>query len=294
VRKLLMFTLVGLVAQLIDGALGMAYGVTASSLLLANGTSAAAASASVHLAEVGTSLVSGVSHWRFGNVQAHAFRWLAAPGAVGAFAGAHLLSSVDGEAVSPYVAVLLGLLGLSILVRFAFGAVRRPVAEHRMRRRYLMPLGGVAGFVDAVGGGGWGPITTPTLMTAGRLQPHTAVGSASASEFCVSLAASIGFLTGLGRSAVDMRIVAGLLAGGVIVAPFAAWLVRRLDAAVLGSAVGGLLVLLNGRTLLRDAGVSFQTRLIVLSAVGAAALALGVRSMRRATGLRADAEAVAA
>ncbi len=292
-RKLVMFTLVGLVAQLIDGALGMAYGVTASSLLLANGTAAAAASASVHLAEVGTSLVSGVSHWRFGNVQAHAFRWLAAPGAVGAFAGAHLLSRIDGEKITPYVAVLLGLLGLSILVRFAFGAIRRPVAEHRMRRRYLMPLGGVAGFVDAVGGGGWGPITTPTLMTAGRLQPHTAIGSASASEFCVSLAASIGFLTGLGRSAVDLRIVAGLLAGGAVVAPFAAWLVRRLDAAVLGSAVGGLLVVLNGRTLLREAGVPFQIRLFVLVAVGAAAGVLSVRAGRRALAARPDAEVVA-
>jgi uncharacterized membrane protein YfcA len=278
VQRLLTFALVGLFAQLVDGALGMAYGVTASSLLLSGGTAAATASASVHLAEIGTSLASGLSHWRFGNVSWRTVRWIGVPGALGAFAGATVLSNLDGEAMQSWVAGLLLVLGGYLVVRFAFGVVRKPISPDHVRRRFLSPLGLFGGFVDAVGGGGWGPVTTPALMTAGRMAPHTAVGSASASEFLVSVAASAGFLAGLGTRGVEGPIVLGLLAGGVVAAPIAAFVVRVLPARVLGTLVGVLVVVVNTRTLLLSQGVAGPARLSVLLGLVAAGVVVVARS----------------
>jgi uncharacterized membrane protein YfcA len=264
VRKLLLFALVGLMAQLVDGALGMAYGVTASSLLLAGGSGAAVASASVHLAECFTTVVSGVSHWRFGNVNWRTVRWIALPGALGAFVGASVLTNIDGDATKPWIATLLLALGLYVFIRFAFDMSRRAMAERRLKGRVLAPLGVTGGFVDAIGGGGWGPVTTPALLTLGNMEPRKAVGSASASEFVVTVAASIGFLTNLGGEAIDTRIVAGLVIGGVMVAPFAAWMAKVLPAAVLGTIVGTLIVVTNSRTLMLEFGVPGPARLFAL------------------------------
>jgi uncharacterized membrane protein YfcA len=278
VRRLLTFALVGLFAQLVDGALGMAYGVTASSLLISGGTAAATASASVHLAEIGTSLASGVSHWRFGNVSWRTVRWIGIPGALGAFAGATVLSNLDGEAMRSWVSGLLLVLGGYLVLRFAFGVVRKPMSPDHLRRRFLSPLGLFGGFVDAVGGGGWGPVTTPALMTAGRMAPHTAVGSASASEFVVSVAASAGFLTSLGTQGIEGPIVIGLLAGGVVAAPIAAYVVRKLPARVLGTLVGVLVVVVNARTLLLAQQVGGAVRLAVLAGLVAVGFLLVGRS----------------
>jgi uncharacterized membrane protein YfcA len=148
-----------------------------------------------------------------------------------------------------------------------------------VRRRFLSPLGLFGGFVDAVGGGGWGPVTTPALITAGRMAPHTAVGSASASEFLVSVAASAGFLTSLGTQGIDGRIVIGLLAGGVVAAPIAAYAVRRLPARVLGTLVGVLVVVVNARTLLLAQEVAGPARLAALLGLAGAGLALVLRSV---------------
>ena len=263
-ERLLTFAIVGFVAQLIDGALGMAYGVTASSLLLSGGTAAATASASVHLAEIGTTFASGASHWRFGNVNWRTVRWIGIPGAAGAFFGATTLSNLNGDAVTPYVSGVLMALGIYIIVRFAFGVTRKPVAPEHLRGRFLAPLGIFGGFIDAIGGGGWGPVTTPALMTAGRMAPHTAVGSASASEFLVTVAASAGFVANLGTSGIDGWIVAGLLIGGVAAAPLAAWVVRRLPAPVLGTMVGVLILVVNARTLMIVNEVAGPARLAVL------------------------------
>ncbi|MGQ0825318.1 MAG: sulfite exporter TauE/SafE family protein [Actinomycetota bacterium] len=276
-RRLLLFALVGLIAQLVDGALGMAYGVTASSLLLTSGTSAAVASASVHLAEVATTIVSGISHWRFGNVHWRTVRWIALPGAVGAYVGASVLSDLDGAAAKPWIAALLLALGCYVFVRFAFGLNRAALAEHHVKGRVLAPIGAAGGFVDAIGGGGWGPVTTPALLTVGRMEPRRAVGSASASEFLVSVAASIGFLTNLGGEAINWRITAGLMLGGVIVAPFAAWMARRLAAPVLGTLVGSLIIATNLRTLLLVNEVPGTARALALLAV----TALGVLTTLR-------------
>jgi uncharacterized protein len=282
-RKLLVFTLVGVFAQLVDGTLGMAYGVTASSLLLANGASAATASASVHLAEIGTSLASGVSHWRFGNVDWTVVRLLAAPGAVGAFFGARMLVGFDGNAVRPYIAALLVVLGLTVFVRSLRNA--RAANERStgpVRRSRIVPLGLVGGFVDAIGGGGWGPITTPTLISVERFQPRKAVGSAAASEFVVSLAATGGFLTAFREQSIDGRIVAGLLIGGVVAAPCAAWLVRHINARCLGLLVGMTLVAINARTLAVEAGAPAIVQLVLVAVLLGAALIVAIACRRRA------------
>ena len=280
-QRLITFLIAGVFAQLVDGALGMAYGVTASTLILSTGGSVAAASASVHLAEVGTTLVSGVSHWRFGNVNWRTVRWIGIPGALGGFAGASVLGSIDGDVMKPWVAGLLLCLGAYVLVRFAFGAQRKALAENHLKGRYLSPLGLVAGFVDAVGGGGWGPVTTPALMTAGRMEPRKAVGSASASEFLVAVSASAGFLLALGREGVDFALAGALLVGGAIAAPVAAWIVHRLDARALGSFVGTLLVLTNLRTLMLEFGVAGPLRLLALVTVASVGATLGVRTLVR-------------
>ena len=240
-RKLVLLALVGLAAQLVDGSLGMGYGMTSSSLLLLAGLSPALASASVHLAEIGTTLASGASHWRLGNTDPRLVVRLGLPGAVGAFSGATVLSHLSTRAATPVTASLLILLGAYVLGRFALRPPRGSGSRRSPHgRRLLVPLGMVGGFVDATGGGGWGPVVTTTLLTGGRTAPRTVVGSVGASEFLVTAAASAGFLTGLGTAGISLGIVLALLAGGLVAAPIAAWLVSRLTGPVLGTAVGGL------------------------------------------------------
>jgi uncharacterized membrane protein YfcA len=259
-RTLVLIGAAGLVAQLVDGALGMAYGATSSTLVLAIGLSPATASASVHLAEVGTTLVSGASHWRFGNVDWRTVRRIGVPGAVGAFVGAVVLSSVSAETAKPWMASVLLLLGCYILARFAVaGAVQRPGRRY-VRGRYLAPLGLTAGFVDATGGGGWGPVATPTLIATGRMEPRKVIGSVDTSECLVAVSASIGFLLALGSQGIRWGIVVALLVGGVIAAPLAAWLVQIVTARLLGVSVGGLIVITNARTLFDAAGVESGVR----------------------------------
>lgn len=267
-QRLFLLGLVGLAAQIVDGALGMGYGVTSTSLLLLVGLSPALASASVHLAEMGTNIASGVSHWRLGNVDWKLVWKLGVPGAIGAFAGATFLSNLATDWAKPVMAVILGLLGLYILFRFAF---RAPQVAHARksphRARFLVPLGLAGGFVDATGGGGWGPVSTTSLLSAGKTAPRTVIGSVDTSEFMVSTAASIGFLLALGTAGIDFGIVAALLIGGVIAAPVAAWLVSRLPARVMGVAVGGLIVLTNLNTLLKAAALTGVWATVVVVAV---------------------------
>lgn len=278
---LLALALVGLAAQLVDGTLGMAYGVTSSTLLLSIGYAPAAASASVHLAEIGTTLASGAAHWRFGNVSWPVVARIALPGAAGAFAGATLLSSVSTAAARPWMSGLLLALGVYLLVRFANGVPVR-TAGPPPRRRLLVPLGLVGGFVDASGGGGWGPVTTPTLLSAGRMQPRTVVGTVATSEFLVALGASAGFLLGLRGAGVDLGVVAALLAGGAVAAPLAAWLVHKVPARMLGVGVGGLIVLTNARVVLPALGVTPADRTWIYLAIAVTWATLVARSGRAA------------
>ncbi|MEU5553254.1 sulfite exporter TauE/SafE family protein [Micromonospora sp. NPDC047793] len=282
-RKLLVIALVGLAAQLVDGALGMAYGLTSTTLLLVVGIAPAAASASVHLAEIGTTLASGAAHWRFGNVDWRVVRRIALPGAIGAFAGATFLSWLSTESAAPWMAAILFTLGAYLLVRFSRPLRRNPAAG-QLRGRFLGPLGLVAGFVDATGGGGWGPVATPALLASGRMEPRKVIGSVDTSEFVVASSASLGFLIGLGTEGFLLPIVLALLAGGLIAAPIAAYLVRIIPAQMLGAAVGGVIVLTNARVLLGAAEVPSAVPVVVyvlLAAGWVAALVLAVRVLRR-------------
>jgi uncharacterized membrane protein YfcA len=275
-RKLVLFGMVGVLAQLIDGALGMAYGLTSTTLLVAVGTAPAVASATVHLAELGTTAVSGVSHWRFGNVDWRIVARLGVPGALGAFAGATFLSNLSTEVAKPWMAVILLALGLYVMARFTLGRIRTKTDGAPVRSRFLGPLGLVAGFVDATGGGGWGPVATPTLLVSGRVEPRKVIGSVDTSEFLVATAASLGFLFGIGGEGVKAGYVLALLAGGVVAAPVAAYLVRVLPPQMLGSLVGGIIVLTNSRTLVQEAGITGgPSAAIYLSIVALWAAAVG-------------------
>jgi uncharacterized protein len=251
-RSLVLLGFVGLIAQLVDGSLGMAYGVTSSTMLLAVGVAPAAASAAVHFSEIGTTLVSGAAHWKFGNVDWRTVGILAVPGGVGAFFGATFLSSLDGDVAKPWVALLLLSLGFYVLYRFLRLGGRRPQFKSRPSAFFLAPMGVVAGVMDSIGGGGWGPVGTTSLLSSGRLEPRKVVGSIDTSEFVVAVGASLGFLVGLGSQGINFAWALALLAGGVIAAPIAAWIVRHLAARVLGVAAGGFIVLTNAKTMMES------------------------------------------
>jgi hypothetical protein len=171
---------------------------------------------------------------------------------VGAFAGATFLSYLSTEIAAPVMSLILLTLGAYILVRFTLRGIDRRHLGKPMRKRFLGPLGLVAGFVDATGGGGWGPVGTPAILASGRMEPRKVIGSIDSSEFLVALAASLGFLFALGSQGVNLSWVAVLLIGGLIAAPLAAWLVRHIPPRLLGSLVGGMIVLTNTRTLLKS------------------------------------------
>lgn len=297
-RTLIVLALAGLGAQLVDGSLGMAYGITSTTVLLAAGTNPAAASATVHLAEIGTTLASGVAHWRFRNVDWGLVARISIPGGIGAFAGATVLSGLAAELARPVMSVVLIALGVYVLARFTLAALPTGNLGKPLGHRFLSPLGLVAGFVDATGGGGWGPVANSTILASGRLEPRKVIGSISTSEFVVTVAASAGFLVGLGTEGVDFGWAAALLVGGAVAAPFAAWLVRHVPPRVLGSAVGGLIVLTNARTLLTSDRLDLGTAIVwavcvALFAVWAAAVAYSVRAhLRTRAAPAAPAEAV--
>ena len=285
-RRLVLLALVGFGAQLVDGSLGMAYGVTSTTLLLLVGTNPVAASATVHLAEIGTTLMSGAAHWHFGNVDWGVVRRIGIPGALGAFAGATFLASLDTEIAAPLMAVILVALGGYVLARFTLRGLRSDRLGRPLRSSFLAPLGLFGGFVDATGGGGWGPVGTPAILASGRLEPRKVIGSIDTSEFLVSVAASLGFLLAIGSQGINPVWVLGLLVGGALAAPVAAWLVRHIPPRILGSAVGGLIVVTNVRTVLSSDWVDVTAPATwavhaAAYALWAGAVAWSVRQWRR-------------
>ena len=242
---ILMYTLVGFIAQIIDGALGMAYGVSSNTFLLSLGLPPAAASASVHMAEVVTTGISGASHWKLGNVDWKLVRRLLIPGVLGGVAGAYLLTSVDGNIIKPYIAVYLLLMGGVIIYKAVTTVPRKKPDEYHGPRTSLLGLFG--GLCDAIGGGGWGPVVTSTLVARGKY-PRTTIGSVNFSEFFVTLAESITFVLTLSFSEY-WQIIIGLLICGAIAAPFAARMTKILPLKTLMIMVGVLIILLSIRTL---------------------------------------------
>lgn len=234
-----LFAAVGFAAQLVDGALGMAYGVVSTTVLLANGVPPAAASASVHAAKVFTGAASAASHIAHRNVDWRLLALLAAGGMLGGVAGTYLLTSVDGEKIKPFVVAWLGLMGLVILYRAWKGARPKPFSW-----KGPFPLGLVGGFFDAVGGGGWGPVVTSTLLGSGA-DPRKAIGTTNAAEAFVAAAVSAAFLAALVSGhwetedlAQHLWSVLGLIAGGVVAAPLAGWMTKVLPVRALTWIVG--------------------------------------------------------
>lgn len=245
-----LFVLVGLIAQVIDGALGMAYGVSATSFLLSLGVSQAMATASVHMAELFTSGVSGLSHLKFGNVNKKLFRSLVIPGAIGAAVGAYLISYFGdddslGKMIKPFVAGYILIIGLMI-IRKAFVVNKK---KNKIKR--VGPLALVGGFMDSIGGGGWGPIVTSNLIASGR-NPKYTIGSVNLAEFFICLASGGVFTIMLKMN--NWQVIAGLIVGGVMAAPFAALAAGKMKPKTLMIVVGVLVSLLSIRTIFKAVG----------------------------------------
>lgn len=237
----LLFIGVGFLAQTIDGALGMAYGISCSSLLLSLGVSPAAASASVHIAEVFTSGASGLSHWRFGNVNKKLFKLLLIPGIIGALTGAYLLSSFDGNIIKPYISAYLLVMGVIVISK----ALRKKTVKKKTK--YVGPLALLGGFVDAVGGGGWGPVVTSTLIGSGR-QPRYTIGSVNTAEFFIAAAGAGMFTLMIGID--NWNVVVGILIGGVLASPFAAYVCGKVNPKTLMLIVGIVIITLSLRNII--------------------------------------------
>lgn len=288
---LLLVGLIGIAAQLVDGSLGMGYGVTSATLLAGLGYSPAMASATIHLAKIGTGVASGVSHWRFGNVHWRAVALLAVPGAIGAFVGAFALSYLAAEVARPWVSLVLAALGVVVIVRTVLR--RSPaIRVYQPRLRSLGPLGLAGGFIDSVGGGGWGPVTTSSLMAANRMAPNQVIGTVSTAEIVVAIAASAGFLLALGSAGIAWGAMVALLIGGAIAAPIAAWAVSRVDHTVLGGLVGGMILFYNAEGVLSLVGIEGSAVVVVrvLIVAGALTLTLSTWLLRnRARGLPSEA-----
>jgi len=234
------FVLVGFAAQMIDGILGMAYGVSATTFLLAFGVPPAVASASTHAAEVVTTGFSAASHFGFGNVHRRLVRRLLIPGVIGSILGAYILVSIPADRMKPFTAAYLLVMGIIILAK------ARRHQEHREAHSHIVPLGFAGGFCDSIGGGGWGPIVTGTLLARGN-EPRETIGSVNFAEFFVTVAASATFFVTIGFS--QWTAIAGLAIGGAIAAPLAAFAIRIIPARPMLVVVGVLIIILSIRTI---------------------------------------------
>ncbi len=240
-QELLVFFLIGIFAQLVDGTLGMGYGATSTSFLLAYGIPPAISSTGVHVAEMFTTGVSAISHHRFGNINKKLVRHLLIPGVLGSVTGAYLLSDViDGDVIKPFIAVYMIALAIIIIRK----AAQKKIVKKKTKR--LSILASFGGFMDAVGGGGWGPIVTSTLLGRGR-NPRYTIGSVNAAEFAVSFASGVTFMLFGGIE--GWQVIIGLILGGVIAAPIAAILVNKIQRKPMMIAVGILIIILSLRTL---------------------------------------------
>ena len=245
--EILYYILGGFIAQMIDGALGMAYGVTATTFLMSVGITPAAASASVHASEVFTSGVSGYMHLKFGNVNSKLFKTLVIPGIIGAILGAYVISSLENYAdyIKPIVSIYTLFLGAIII---------RKALIKRQEKRQLKRVGWLAlfgGYLDSIGGGGWGPIVSSTLIASGR-HPKYTIGSVNLTEFFVSLASSLTFFTVIGLG--YWQVIAGLILGGVVAAPIAARLANKLPVKSMMILVGIVIIVVSLRQIVLGAG----------------------------------------
>lgn len=288
-RDLLLFALAGFAASLVDGALGMGFGPTSSSILLGAGLTPAAVSASVNLAKVATGVVAGVSHWRFKNIDKGLVASLAIPGVLGALVGVTILSNVNSGVIKPLLAVLLSVIGLRILFRFARlnsaaqsdasesedQPATRPAAYGEHGTKVAALIGGITnGMIGA-----WGPVVTPYLLHRG-VKPRYAIGSVNTAEVAVASASAFSLLVSMGKGGFNVAIVIAMLVGGVIAAPVAAWLIRFVPARPMGIAVAALLLLTNARELSAWGGLGSSPWVWAIYGAVLAIIALAIVSSR--------------
>lgn len=248
VMKHVLIFFFAIIATTIDGGIGMGYGTSLNTLLLSIGIGTAIASASVHIAEVFTALFSGLSHYHMGNFDQKIFAFLAIPGVFGGAFGAWSIVQLQDETyIRPLIAVILLILGIFIIIKFTRKRDLLESEYERPRIRHLMPLGFIASFVDAIGGGGWGPITTPTLILR-NAHPQQVIGSVNFAEFFVAFSISATFFFSLPH--INLTIVVPMILGGLIAAPFGAWLTKRIPHKKMGIIVGCLIIILSLRTIL--------------------------------------------
>ncbi len=237
------FLAIGVFAQLVDGTLGMGYGATSTSFLLSFGVNPALSSMSVHVAEMFTTGASAISHYKFKNIDEKLVFKLIIPGVLGSITGAYLLADViDGNIIKPYIAVYMMVLAIIIILK----GLQKKVVKKDTKRIGLLAIFG--GFMDAVGGGGWGPIVTSTLMGRGG-DPRYTIGSVNTAEFAIAFASGITFV--LFDGIVGWQVIAGLIVGGVIAAPMSAYLVNKIPRKPITVLIGILLIFLSMRTLMK-------------------------------------------
>jgi uncharacterized membrane protein YfcA len=237
------FLAIGVFAQLVDGTLGMGYGATSTSFLLSFGVPPAISSTAVHVSEMFTTGASAISHHRFGNINKKLAKMLIIPGVIGSIIGAYLLSDViNGNMIKPYIAVYMIVLAIVIIIK----ALRKKRPKKPTKKLGFLAMFG--GFMDAVGGGGWGPIVTSTLIGRGR-DPRYTIGSVNAAEFAISFASGITFL--LFEGIHGWQVIAGLIVGGVIAAPLGAFFINKIPRKPAMVAVGLLIITLSVRTLIK-------------------------------------------
>jgi len=241
--NIIIFIIFGFIAQLIDGALGMAYGVSSNAFFLSLGIPPSIASACIHTSEMFTTAASGISHFKFGNVDKKLFLRLLIPGVMGGVLGAYILTELPGGKIKPFISLYLLIMGILILIK-----VFKKTHQTKTKTR-VIPLGLVGGFFDAIGGGGWGPIVTSTLVANGN-HPRYAIGSVNSAEFFVTVAESITFFATIGALLFQhWEKIAGLMIGGVLAAPLAAWVCKKLPYNILMILVGLLITGLSIRIL---------------------------------------------
>jgi uncharacterized membrane protein YfcA len=291
-RDLLLFALAGFAATFVDGALGMGFGPTSSSILLGIGLAPAATSTCVNIAKVATGVASAIAHWRFQNIDKGLVLVLAVPGCLGAVLGVTLLSSVDGATIRPYLALLLSLVGVRILIRFirppATAQKSEEVAERDTAGTATLHRGGVA-FAALLGGvtngliGAWGPVVTPYLLNR-AVRPRFAIGSVNTAEVAVASASAFSLIGSLGVAGVDGLLLLSMLAGGVVAAPIAAWVIRFVPTRPMGVAVAVTLLMTNASQLIGWAGFTVGPSSAAIYAAAVVLLVVAVLSADRAGG----------
>jgi uncharacterized protein len=287
VSDYLLVALAGFVASLVDGALGMGFGPTSSTILLGTGMTPAAVSTTVNLAKVATGMSAAIAHWRFENIDHRLVVRLAVPGMAGAIIGVTILTSVNADDIRPVLSFLLLLVGIRILVRFSRPLVQRAPIDASGPPKFhvpgVTPVAGTGGVTNGLVGA-WGPVVTPFLLHRG-LPPRYAVGSVNTAEVAVAVVAAGSLVASLGRESIDGWIVLAMLLGGVVGSPLAAWLIRYLPARLLGLAVAALLIVTNIRELAAEVDIG-PTRWIgyglVAVAVAFAALRPRLKQRQRA------------